>query len=231
MGQLLDGVEAVIFDVGNTLVFPDWDRIIDLAGQFCSIEQKATDLHARFNGILCSADGDERFLQMLSSRDVASGWHFRLLFNQLGVNEGNVAEIWRALEGSHLDRHLWAQVNPDARGVLDSLRKRGYRLAAISNTEDGRIANLLEETGLAEFLLFNLDSFVEGVAKPDPQIFERALERLDVAPAQALFVGDSLKQDVYGAQASGLRAVLFDPDNLRPSAPVDRITRLTELLQ
>jgi putative hydrolase of the HAD superfamily len=72
---------------------------------------------------------------------------------------------------------------------------------------------------------------VEGVAKPDPQIFERALERLAVAPEQALFVGDSLKQDVYGAQAAGLRAILFDPENLRPTAPVDRITRLTELFE
>src|SRR3954447_15282658 len=127
MQQFLDGVEAVIFDVGNTLVYPDWDRIIDVAGRFCSSQQRATDLHARFNGILCSADGDEQFLQMLSSRDVASGWHFRLLYSQLGVNEDSVALIWRALEGSHQDRHLWAQLNPDSRGVLVELKKRGYR--------------------------------------------------------------------------------------------------------
>jgi putative hydrolase of the HAD superfamily len=231
MAKFLNGIEAVIFDVGNTLVFPDWERIIDVAGPFCSAEQGTRDLHARFTGILSSADGDEQFLQMLSSRDVASGWHFRLLYSQLGVNENSVAAIWRALEDSHQVRHLWARLNPDAQGVLVELKKRGYRLAAISNSEDGRISNLLEVTGLAEFFAFHLDSFVEGVAKPDPRIFERALERFAIAPEQALFVGDTLKQDIYGAQAAGLRAVLFDPENLRSSAPVDRVTRLTELLQ
>jgi putative hydrolase of the HAD superfamily len=52
-----------------------------------------------------------------------------------------------------------------------------------------------------------LISDAEGIAKPDAKIFHRALERLDVRPAQAAYVGDNPDVDMAGARAAGMRAI------------------------
>ena len=53
-----------------------------------------------------------------------------------------------------------------------------------------------------------------GVTKPAPAIFQAALDRVGVSAADAIMVGDSLKADVLGAQAAGIRAALIDPGDL-----------------
>jgi putative hydrolase of the HAD superfamily len=57
-----------------------------------------------------------------------------------------------------------------------------------------------------------LDSALVGVEKPDPAIFRAALAALDVAPAEALYIGDLYDVDVVGARAAGMEAVLLLPD-------------------
>ena len=58
---------------------------------------------------------------------------------------------------------------------------------------------------------------MEGVAKPDPAIFERALARAGVAPHEALHVGDSLREDYHGARAAGLSALLLERHGTGPA--------------
>ena len=55
-----------------------------------------------------------------------------------------------------------------------------------------------------------IDSHVVGVAKPDPRIFQIALERLGVAPDQSRFAGDIFSIDILGARAAGIEARLID---------------------
>jgi putative hydrolase of the HAD superfamily len=68
-----------------------------------------------------------------------------------------------------------------------------------------------------------------GCAKPDPQIFATALERIGVSPAEALHIGDSEALDVEGAHAAGLRALLIDRA-AEASGPGGRIRDLHEVL-
>jgi len=68
-----------------------------------------------------------------------------------------------------------------------------------------------------------------GYAKPDPRIFAVALARLDVKAAEAAHVGDSEREDIGGAQAAGLRAILIQRNGPQEAAP-DRIGELGELL-
>jgi FMN phosphatase YigB (HAD superfamily) len=65
---------------------------------------------------------------------------------------------------------------------------------------------------------------VLGVTKPAPAIFQAALDRVGVSAADAIMVGDSLKADVIGAQAVGIRAALIDPGDLYRDANVTRFT-------
>jgi len=104
-----------------------------------------------------------------------------------------------------------------------------YRLAIVSNFY-GNLVAVCEEAGLRECMGAILDSETVGCAKPDPQIFRAALDALQVAPAEALFVGDSLPRDMRGARAVGMPHLWLAPAGGAPCCPDDRVvTTLDEI--
>jgi putative hydrolase of the HAD superfamily len=105
---------------------------------------------------------------------------------------------------------LWTRPVEGARATIDTLAAAGLRLACVSNS-DGRAEHHLAECGLLAGLEFVVDSHVEGVEKPDPEIFRIALRRLGLAPERALYVGDIRSVDEAGAGAAGMHFVLIDP--------------------
>jgi putative hydrolase of the HAD superfamily len=96
---------------------------------------------------------------------------------------------------------------PDAAPALAGLREAGVLIAVVSNW-DCSLADVLAGVGLGAAVDTIVVSAEVGAAKPDPRIFEIALERLRRVAGEALAVGDSLETDVAGAQAAGIRAVL-----------------------
>ena len=72
--------------------------------------------------------------------------------------------------------------------------------------------------------------YEEGIVKPDPKIFQIALQRLNIRPEHAIMIGDSLISDIKPALSLGMKAILFDPDNLNKTY-ADRITSLNKLKQ
>ena len=126
-------------------------------------------------------------------------------------------EIERGWEVSE-NFELYEDVLP----VLDELR--GYELKL------GLVSNGIRD--LHEFVAHHrldvdaiVDSRTHGRVKPHPTIFQAALERLDVRAEESVMVGDSLEEDVEGARALGMRAILVDRDDRYP----DVAERLTEL--
>jgi putative hydrolase of the HAD superfamily len=93
--------------------------------------------------------------------------------------------------------------------VLRDLSRR-YRLGIVSNFY-GNLPAICREVGLSPFLETVIDSTVVGVCKPDPEIFRAALQVLQIEPAQAVFVGDSLHRDMAGARAIGMAHVWLTP--------------------
>lgn len=100
---------------------------------------------------------------------------------------------------------------PDAEPALRGLRDRGLRLVVVSNW-DCSLGRVLERCGLAELLDGAVSSAEAGSRKPDPAIFERALELAGCEADEALHVGDTPEEDVEGARAAGIRALLLDRD-------------------
>jgi putative hydrolase of the HAD superfamily len=100
---------------------------------------------------------------------------------------------------------------PDAVPALRELRERGLRLVAVSNW-DCSLPQVLERCGLGELLDGAVSSAVAGARKPDPAIFQPALELAEVVPDEALHVGDTTEEDVDGARAAGIRPLLIDRD-------------------
>jgi putative hydrolase of the HAD superfamily len=118
----------------------------------------------------------------------------------------------------------WTHVGSDVHTALLGLAGLGVPLGIVSNS-DGTVEAELRRLGVCQAgdgegvpVGVVIDSAVVGVAKPDPEIFRIALDALGVAPGgTVLHVGDSLRYDVTGAIAAGLRPVHLDPYGYCPA--------------
>jgi putative hydrolase of the HAD superfamily len=100
----------------------------------------------------------------------------------------------------------------------------GYRLIVISNW-DITLRRVLRAVGIEDYFEFVFASLEEGVEKPEPGLFEIARAALGVSPAEVLHVGDDPVDDLGGAEAFGMRALLLDRTGRVPGS----ITSLLEL--
>ena len=102
----------------------------------------------------------------------------------------------------------WEDENPfeDAAETLEALKKRGYHLGIIANQVPGT-AQRLATWGLLKYFDVVAASAELGVAKPDPLIFEKALELAGCQPCDSVMVGDRLDNDIRPAKELGMRTV------------------------
>jgi putative hydrolase of the HAD superfamily len=113
---------------------------------------------------------------------------------------------------------------------LTELKRRGLKLGVISNF-DSRLYDLLRACRLDHFFDSVHISTRVGAAKPDPAIFRAAVNHYSVEARRAWHVGDSLREDVEGAMAAGVNAILLDRnDRHAENAPAPRITSLNQLV-
>src|SRR5262249_51856653 len=94
--------------------------------------------------------------------------------------------------------------------AVDGMAALGLHVAVVSNS-DGRAEQHLIDAGMRAGIEFVVDSEIVGIEKPDPGIFRIALDRLGVAAARSLYVGDIQCVDAAGAAAAGMHFVLVDP--------------------
>jgi HAD superfamily hydrolase (TIGR01662 family) len=218
-------INAIFFDAGNTLIFIDPRIVIPI------IRRHGTDVD---EDLFWKAEFKARVGLMNRVEDGAWGteekiWteYFQTFLRGCGVGEEVLEVVGKEVVEAHRKRHLWSFMHPSTLGALEHLRDAGYRMAIISNA-DGRIEGLIEGVGIKDFFEFVMDSKVEGVEKPDPEIFLRACNRMGVDPSESLYVGDLYGVDVVGARGVGMEAVLMDPQDLL-EYPVDRLPNVEAL--
>jgi 2-haloalkanoic acid dehalogenase type II len=147
-----------------------------------------------------------------------------VLRKSLGLEHVDLAQIREALLAS-LHFHAF----DDALPALEQLRARGLKLVAASNW-DSSLPDVLARAGIAPLLDGVVSSAMVGVTKPAPELFRAALEIAGAPPERALHVGDSLQNDIEGARALGMGAVLVAREGVGPGADaVPVISALTEL--
>lgn len=124
---------------------------------------------------------------------------------------------------------------PDARSTLIALRERGFRLGIVTNRAFGgeRFRADLRNAGLAIGWDAEAVSVEVGYLKPHPALFEAALQQLAAAPAEVLMVGNSLAEDIAGAQALGMPAAWRksprDADGVEPDYTFCEVAELLAL--
>jgi len=118
---------------------------------------------------------------------------------------------------------------PETAATLAQLKTRGLELGIISNF-DSRLFPVMRGLGIDQVFDTVTISSLARAAKPAPKIFRLALDKHAVDPEDALHVGDSMREDVEGAEKAGLHAVLLDRDETHRETEVPVIRTLDQLL-
>jgi putative hydrolase of the HAD superfamily len=197
--------DALLLDAGDTLIFFDGSAV----AQALAAEGIEVDV-ARLEASLHPAKRryPERLARGTSHLD---GWSLLMLdlLELSGVAGDRARAVLPALKRAHHDFNFWRRVPAGLVEALERAKAAGLRLGVVSNSE-GRLRHVLDRVGLTSHFELALDSQLEGVHKPDPEIFRRALARMGVDPGAALYAGDIPEVDVLGARSAGMTGVLID---------------------
>ncbi|MDF1496488.1 MAG: HAD-IA family hydrolase [Patescibacteria group bacterium] len=216
-------VEVVSFDLGYTVLGPDTKQIAKL-------------IHDHFNIVVAPAtvlDADVRmrreYLHNGHANSAIQTTHFSEvvcgllnyvypLFKEAAIRPDVLESFKKACQKHHDDNNFFNQLYHDAQAALELLRKERVRMIVISNAH-GTLERDLQKYGLYHYFEHILDSSIEGVHKPNREIFTRAADRCGTKIENILHVGDNPTADVQGALVAGMQAALYDPIGMFPSVP------------
>jgi HAD superfamily hydrolase (TIGR01509 family) len=215
-------LEAVFFDIGGTLVGPNLTLLgtwLRAAGVECDdnrvalIEPFARRAHAKRREAVVGTPGIRGLYLEELIRHVRSDRPDDPALVQSAVDR----ILATALAAGHAAVPVWNQVLPGVREGLATLRARGLRLVAVSNS-DGSAEAVLIATGLREWFEAVVDSHHVGFSKPDPRLFDAARAVVGVEARNVAHVGDLYETDILGAHAAGIGAILIDACGFWPEA-------------
>lgn len=248
-------LQAVLFDYGDTLAHfaPIDDALLE------AYEKLREKLIAAGNTILSNGtisvpaahlllEGvSQRFWQLLNRsyeeeriEELDAALLFRTSLEALGIiaDDRLIEEI--ILMEEEVGYALRERA-PEAGEVSAALRARGLKLGLVSNycSLPSVVRRQARQYDLLQLVDESIFSCEIGLRKPHPRIYQTVLERLNVPPQAAVFVGDRLREDVMGPKALGMRAVLTyqfrqeDPATTRiqPDAIIARLSELPPLLE
>jgi putative hydrolase of the HAD superfamily len=182
-------IKVIFFDVGNTLLFPNRERIhAPLTERGIALDSEhLRDLECRtknqFDGMMTRhGSTDHSFWWMFYSR----------LLSEIGFKDENDA-VRDRLVASIRSSANWDEIRPCTSEQLREIGAR-YRIAVISNA-DGKIEDVLQRCGIADCFHTITDSGLVGYEKPHPEIFRQALKNMNAAPEESLYVGDVYSVD------------------------------------
>jgi putative hydrolase of the HAD superfamily len=223
-------INFIFFDVGNTLLFPNRERIhAPLIERGIVLDtEHLRDLECRtknqFDGLMTkNGSTDHSFWWMFYSQ-LLSEIEFA---DKDDKDKNEVNGVRDRLVASIRNSGNWDTIRF---GTAEQLRKIGeqYRIAVISNA-DGKIEDVLRKCGIVDCFRTITDSGLVGYEKPHPEIFLQALNSMNAAPEESLYVGDMYSVDYLGATGAGMQAVLMDVPGAYHDKEVRRVEDLVEL--
>jgi putative hydrolase of the HAD superfamily len=201
-------IEAVLFDLGHTLMDWTWDDDLLVAGHRAGLDAIGGGSETAAEALTARYLREAQLHDWEAVEEVEYPGLVRMMLADIGLDVDDGALV-RFLEAEHA---AWAparKVGSMSEALLDALRDRGLKTGLVSNAWDPRwlLERDLEEMGLLSRLDAVVFSSEVGVRKPRPQIFEHVLEELGVDPSRSVFVGDRLEADIKGAADLGMTTV------------------------
>lgn len=204
-------INTIIFDLGSTLIYFDGDwpammqqgyhqlwETLHQAGLQLEQRRFIDEFHERLEAYYIERDTE--FIEH------STAYILKTLLAKHGYPEPPEPLIRTALVHLYSASEAHWQPEADAIPTLTALRQRGCRLGMISNaSDDANVQRLVDQAELRPFFEIILSSAAEGIRKPNPLLFQRALQRLGALPEQALMVGDNLGADILGARSIGMK--------------------------
>lgn len=240
-------VNAVLFDFGHTLM--DFGRTEDaLRGAYGVIrerlvnwveDQAPPEVDELVERVAAEID---RMVDHSYSQQAVEELDIFELFSHAfrGLGYTLPSDLLReVIELDHDALRQTVRIEPETLSTLDLLRERGLKIGLVSNVYllPELLHRDLADFGIAERVDAIALSSEVGIRKPRPQIFEYALDQLEVKPVDAIFVGDRLVDDIAGAHALGMRAVLTHQyrqeqpdDDIVPDATIRLAQELPDII-
>jgi putative hydrolase of the HAD superfamily len=188
-------IRAVLFDLDRTLLDRDTSFAAFAAAQYERFAQRMPGIEAQ--------DYVERLIALDALGSVWKDVVYQQLIAGLGINGLTWEVLFADFDARIADSYI---PFPGLHAVLEELFQR-FALGIITNGRGEFQQRTIERLGIAHHFEAILISEIEGLRKPEAEIFHRAMARLGCAPAEAVYVGDNPDADVRAARAAGLRAI------------------------
>jgi putative hydrolase of the HAD superfamily len=217
-------VQTVLLDAGGVLLDLDYRFLVRL------LEAQGCDV------TVCDMSRAESVARAKVQQRLSSGarpdelWedYFQFMLANVGAPLEAHDSIIKTLWEAHHRVGLWTAAIPGAVETVRQLNDLGFRLGVVSNAE-GQVERDLKRAGFEGLFETIVDSTVVGVAKPDPEIFRIALDRMGAKAESSVFLGDVPAVDIEGARAAGITALLLDRHDMFPDIDAPRIRSIAEL--
>ena len=217
---------AIFFDVDFTLIYPGPTFQGEGYARFCAEEQIEVD-PARFDHAVAAASFilDEVEEQVYDPNLFVH--YTATIIEHMGGRGAGVVRIAERIYEQWASNHHF-EIYEDVAPVLTGLAAKGYVLGAISNSHRS-LAAFTQHFKLDALIGTTISSAEHGFMKPHRSIFDAALDRARVRAAEAVMVGDSLKADIEGALAAGMRGILLRRSGERPAALPQNVALISTL--
>jgi HAD superfamily hydrolase (TIGR01662 family) len=239
--------EAVIFDLGSTLIYFDgeWYEVISqsIDRLFIYLTDNRLELDSESFPQQFRNRLDDYFTQR--EVDYVEYTMVRTLRDQLadsGYPDVSNAMIDAALKDMYSVSESHWHVLLEAERTLQNLCQNGYRLGMISNASDNaNVQRLIDKAKIRTYFDIILSSAALGIRKPDPRIFQVVLDHWGFAPSKVVMVGDNLGADIFGAHECGMFSVWLTHyadknqnrdfiGRVQPDATIEQLSELPHLL-
>jgi HAD superfamily hydrolase (TIGR01549 family) len=239
--------EAIIFDLGNTLIYFDgeWSQVLLQADQALlqSLRDSGLALEDNFGDVF-----RERLERYYREREMEfieyTTWYIlRSLLEDWGYMDVSDDTIRQALSELHSVSQAHWLPEDDMMPTLSQLQAQNYRLGMISNAgDDADVQALVDKAKIRPFFDIILTSASLGIRKPNPEIFKRVLDYWKIQPSRVVMVGDTLGADILGAKNAGIFSIwitrrantpanLAHQDTIWPDARISQLNELPGLLE
>jgi HAD superfamily hydrolase (TIGR01549 family) len=209
-------IETIFLDAGNTLVSMDFSwfaeelkrfDIICTENELCRAEAAARPLVSSEMKRLKSTENQQTSIFYMQS--ILKG--ITATAGMEGKTRDEIVEFMlTTISSSGKTQRLWTYILPGVCDALEILKKKGYQLGVVSNS-NGTVEEILFKLELRQYFEHVFDSHLVGLEKPDPLFFRHALKTENASPDTSLHIGDLYHVDVQGAWSADMYAILLDP--------------------